>query len=178
MRCGLLILTSGLLWQTQLFSDLGVPGLTLLQHAVAQYVVAVHGGRESFRGRDQRREGNRTLGLLKRSDISFDGLLLGKSVPGMLTAMMILAVQIRFLLLSVTLGGVARRQILAAFLTLLACSVMLSMIALLWSLRCRTTRAAGSMVLLTLSCSTPDHPWDYCVARLSGWPDRSIEHNT
>jgi len=77
-------------------------------------------------------------------------ILLGKYVSRLLNALMLLIVQIPFVLLSITLGGVSVEQILAVFATLASMLFFVSAAALLWSVLCGTTRAAGAWTFLSL----------------------------
>lgn len=91
-----------------------------------------------------------TLGLLRMAGINPVGLLLGKSGTRLFAAALILAIQIPFTLLAITLGGVLWPQIVAAYLSLGAYLVLVAQIGLLCSVMCsRSSGASGlSGVLL------------------------------
>src|SRR5207249_1882335 len=58
------------------------------------------------------------LGLLKMTGLTPVSILLGKSTSRLAGALVLLAAQLPFVLLAVTLGGVTRLQIVAAYCTL------------------------------------------------------------
>ncbi len=93
----------------------------------------------------------RTLGLLKLTGLSPLAILLGKSASRFQDALLIIVAQIPFVLLAVTLGGVAKIQIAAGFCTILAWAVGLCGFGLLCSV-CfqRSDTASGSMGLAVL----------------------------
>lgn len=85
-----------------------------------------------------------TLGLLRMTALNPVAILLGKSTSRLLTAVMMLAVQVPFTVLSVTLGGVSMRQVLASYATLAAYTLLLSNLALLFSVTSRRTAWAAT----------------------------------
>ncbi|HUG89505.1 MAG TPA: hypothetical protein VML55_01640, partial [Planctomycetaceae bacterium] len=90
----------------------------------------------------------RTLGLLRMADINPVSILLGKSVPRMLAAVLLLVVQVPFTLLAVTLGGVMLNQVVAAYVTLLAHILFLANLALVFSVVCGRSGAANRMMVV------------------------------
>lgn len=89
-----------------------------------------------------------TLGLLKMAGVSPLGILMGKSTSRLISAALLLAIQIPFALLAITLGGVLRHQIVAAYLALAAFLIMLANVALFASVISKRSSNASSFVLL------------------------------
>ena len=125
---------------------------------------------------------DQTLTLLRMTGLSPLAILFGKSTSRLMAALLLLAVQIPFTLLAVTLGGVSREQVLSAYAVLGATTFLLCNLALLCSVICRTTLRAGisagvvcglSFVLLPIICITsslhtmplgaltPSTPWEH-----------------
>jgi hypothetical protein len=98
-----------------------------------------------------------TLPLLRMTRLSALSILLGLSTSRLLGVTLLIALQLPFTLLAVTLGGVALEQILAAYLALAAFAMLIAHIGLFASTFCPTTRAAAMLtstmliVWLTLS---------------------------
>lgn len=84
-----------------------------------------------------------TLPLLRMTGLSPLAILFGKSTTQLLGALFLLAVQIPFTVLAVTLGGVSIAQVLSAYAILGAVTFFLCNLALLGSVVCRTTIRAG-----------------------------------
>ena len=85
-----------------------------------------------------------TLGLLRMANVSPLSLLLGKWLPRMLTAVVLVSIQFPFTWLTVTLGGVSWPQIWASYLTLLAHLILVGNFGLLISvLNSNSARACG-----------------------------------
>ena len=74
-----------------------------------------------------------TLGLLRMANVGPLSLLLGKWLPRMLTAIVLISIQFPFTWLTVTLGGVSWQQIWASYLMLLAHLVLVGNLGLLAS---------------------------------------------
>ena len=92
-----------------------------------------------------------TLGLLKMAGISPIGILLGKTSPRLIVAIMLLSVQLPFTFLAITLGGVLTNQILAAYLSLLAFAVMLSGLGGFLSTVCRRSNVSAALTAAALA---------------------------
>lgn len=86
-----------------------------------------------------------TLPMLRMTDLSAASILLGKSSARMFSVLLLLALQIPFAMLAVTLGGVSTLQIYAAYAALLAHFVFLANLALLASTLSYTVRGAAMM---------------------------------
>jgi hypothetical protein len=91
-----------------------------------------------------------TLGLLRMTNLNPLSILLGKSTSRVLGALLLLAAQLPFTLLAVSLGGVSLGQIAAAYCTLAAFIVLMSNLALLCSVVCRRTGGAAALTALVL----------------------------
>ncbi|MAT14201.1 MAG: hypothetical protein CMJ46_02915 [Planctomyces sp.] len=83
-----------------------------------------------------------TLGLLKMTGMSPLVLLLGKSTSRLIYALLLLSVQIPFVLLSITLGGVMLNQIIAIYIALAAFLIMIANFGLFASVISRTSSNA------------------------------------
>ncbi len=91
-----------------------------------------------------------TLGLLRMTNLNALSILLGKSTSRVVNALLLLAAQFPFTLLAISLGGVAVRQVAAAYCTLGAFIIFLANLALLASVICRRTTGAAVFTGLTL----------------------------
>jgi hypothetical protein len=91
-----------------------------------------------------------TLGLLKMAGLSPLGILLGKSTSRLISAALLLAIQIPFALLAITLGGILMHQIVAAYVALAAFLVMVANAALFASVFSKRSSNASSLILLFL----------------------------
>ncbi len=80
---------------------------------------------------EEKEEG--TLGLLRMTDLSPIAIVLGKFGGRLLTALLLILIQLPFTLLTITLGGVAPAQIEAAYIALLSYMVLLAGVGLLVS---------------------------------------------
>ena len=81
---------------------------------------------------------SQTLGLLKMTALQPAWILMGKSTSVMIGAVMLLIAQLPLVVLAVTLGGVALRQIVAAYCALAAHLVLMANVGLLFSTLGRT----------------------------------------
>ena len=86
---------------------------------------------------------DQTLTLLRMTKLSPLAILFGKSTTRLIGALLLLAVQVPFTLLAVTLGGVGLAQVLGSYAILGATTFFLCNLALLCSVTCRTTIRAG-----------------------------------
>lgn len=92
---------------------------------------------------EEREQG--TLGLLKMTGVSRLAILLGKSTSWLLITFLFLLIQLPFLAVSVTMGGVSLHQVLSATVSIGAFAVLLCNFGLICSLVCTTTRIASFM---------------------------------
>jgi hypothetical protein len=91
-----------------------------------------------------------TLGLLRMTRLSPVSILLGKSATRVWYGITLLLAQLPFTFLCITLGGVSRDQVLAAYATTGAWLILTASLALLCSVVCNRTRAAGALTLVLL----------------------------
>ena len=90
-----------------------------------------------------------TLGLLRMTRLNPLAILLGKSTARLFDGLLLLAVQLPFTMLCVTLGGVAQGQILRSYAILASYLFLLCNVSLLWSVICRRTSRAAAMTAAT-----------------------------
>ncbi|MEM9701804.1 MAG: ABC transporter permease subunit [Planctomycetota bacterium] len=90
---------------------------------------------------EEKEEG--TLGLLRMANVGRAALMLGKSTSRLVAALLLLGVQMPFVLLAITLGGVLIGQITAAFVCLAAYLILVANLGLLWSVLSRRSATAA-----------------------------------
>jgi len=128
-----------------------------------------------------------TLGLLRMTDLNPLAILLGKSTGRLLGALGLIAVQLPFLLVAVTMGGLDTRQVLAGFALLSGFAFFLANVALIGSVIFpRTSSATGfTAVVLVLFAFAPrwlglqgfvfslgPNPWEKALgACMQAWID-------
>ncbi len=103
-----------------------------------------------------------TLGLLRMTNLNPLSILLGKSTSRLCGALLLLAAQLPFTLLAITLGGVSLGQVVAAYCALAAFIVFMSNLALLASVICRRTGGAAlftGLVFFTVIIAVPVANW-------------------
>jgi ABC-type transport system involved in multi-copper enzyme maturation permease subunit len=126
---------------------LGLAVLTILSW-VNFFAITVFGlGTFASAITEEKEEG--TLGLMLMTRLNPLAILLGKSTARLFDGLMLLAVQVPFTMLCVTLGGVSQGQILRCYGILASFLFLLCNVALLWSVVCRRTGRAGSMTTMT-----------------------------
>lgn len=86
-----------------------------------------------------------TLALLRLAGVSPLAIVLSKSTSRLISALMLLLIQLPFTFLAITLGGVTWQQIIAAYLALAAWMCMVANVALFCSVRCQTSGRAASL---------------------------------
>lgn len=129
----------------------GAPGLDFFgQMLVLNAMFITLGGIGFFATAITEEKEEATIGLLLMAGISPVGLLLGKSTSRMFQALLLLAVQFPFTLLSITLGGVMLNQVLAAYVSLLAYIVLLANVGLLASVVSQRSGTAMALTVLFL----------------------------
>jgi hypothetical protein len=113
-----------------------------------------------------------TLGLLRMTNLNALSILMGKSTSRLLGALFILAAQLPFMLVAVTMGGLAVNQVLAGFTCLLSYVFLLSNIGLFCSVIAK--RGAGATMLsAAIICVLLVLPW-YLYANGGGPTDPSM----
>lgn len=153
-RAGLLGLILIVLMPIQTMARIGwygAPGLNFLQHMVwVNLVFITLAGLSYFASAITEEKEEMMLGLLRMTDLNGVTILLGKSTSRLVGAFLLLLVQVPFVLLAVTLGGVGLVQIAAAYGTLLAYLFLLCNLALLLSVVFRNTATAAAVTLFLL----------------------------
>lgn len=99
-----------------------------------------------------------TLSLLRLAGVSPLAIVLSKSTSRLISALMLLLIQLPFTFLAITLGGVTWQQIIAAYLALAAWLCLVANMALFCSVKCTTSGRAATLataVLLLFFVSGP-----------------------
>lgn len=95
---------------------------------------------------EEKEEG--TLGLLRMTKLSPVAIILGKSGARMSDIILLLATQLPFTLLAVTLGGISFEQIIAMYIALFALLFFAFCVAVFFSIVCSRTRSATGLTFL------------------------------
>ena len=140
------------LWFAQVLADyLGAPGRNFFRYVIylnAIFVTLL--GVSYFSSAISEEKEEDTLGLMTMAGISPLGILLGKSTTRLFQVFLLLALQYPFTLLAITLGGLKPDQISAAYLALLAYTILLANVGLFCSVVSRRNRDAASLTVLLL----------------------------
>lgn len=99
-----------------------------------------------------------TLALLRLAGVSPLAIVLSKSTSRLISALMLLVIQLPFTFLAITLGGVTIQQVISAYLALAAWLCLVANMALFCSVRCETSGRAASLataLLLLFFASAP-----------------------
>ena len=154
MRLVLLAFVGLMLLQAQVFAlAMGAPGLWFFTFlSWINYGFATLAATFLFASAITEEKEERTLGLLRMADVGPMALLVGKSAPRLVAALLILSVQFPFTLLAITLGGVSWDQVTATFCTLLGHVVLVGGLALLFSVMFQRTGMAIGMTFLVIIC--------------------------
>lgn len=148
LRATLVLIILLIVWSNQRsFTSHTAPGrefllMTLLANLGFLAVAAL----SNFASAITEEKEDETLTLLRMTNLSPLAILFGKSTTRLVGALLLLAVQIPFTLLAITLGGVHRDQILGSYAVLGATTFFLCNLALLCSVICRTTARAGLLI--------------------------------
>ena len=127
------------------------PGMILFKWmTVANWVFITVAGVTLFAVSISEETEHETLGLLRMANIGPLSLLLGKWLPRMLMAFVLISVQFPFTWLTVTLGGVSWQQIWASYLMLLAHLVLVGNVGLLASVLKPTSVQACTLAVVIL----------------------------
>lgn len=130
---------------------LGAPGLQFFMNMIFLNVAFIAlGGISFFSSAITEEKEEDTIGLLMMAGINPLGILLGKSTARMFQAILLLTVQFPFTLLAITLGGVTFHQVLAAYVALLAFTILMSNVGLLCSVISRRSGTAAGLTTLWL----------------------------
>ena len=151
-RVGLVILILlFLLTVSESFGWGNAPGLRFFSSVVyINFFFIILAGFSHFASAITEEKEEMTLGLLRMTNLNALSILLGKSTSRVVNALLLLAAQFPFTLLAISLGGVAGRQIVAAYSTLGAFIIFLANLALLASVVCRRSTGAAVLTGLTL----------------------------
>lgn len=153
-RAGLLGVILFVLFPIQTKAQLGrsgAPGLDFLTSMFwVNFLFITLAGLSYFASAITEEKEETMLGLLRMTGLNAVAILLGKSTSRLVGALFLLLVQVPFILLAVTLGGVGLLQIAAAYGTLLAYLFLLCNLALLFSVVFRNTATAAGVTLFLL----------------------------
>lgn len=152
MRLGIGILILVQLWAVHEASSLtGSPGLAFFTSlTIANLVIISLFGSGVFANAIVEEKEEQTLPLLRMADIGPLSLLLGKWLPRLVMAILMLLIQFPFAMLSVTLGGVLWSQVYAAFWMLLAYLFLVGNIGLFFSVWCHRAGTAFGLTVAFL----------------------------
>ena len=156
-RCGLLTVLYLAVLSALRGSNSSASGLTLFhsQIVVATFYLAanaIFGFSQTIT--EEKEDGS--LGLMRLAGVSPLAILLGKTLARLLDASLLLAVQLPFTLVAVTLGGVSLAQVQAAYLALAAYLWLLSIVGIASSVLSRDGgRAARWTAIFVVAYSVP-----------------------
>lgn len=127
------------------------PGRTMFKSMiVANWVVVTLAAGTFFSIAISEETEQQTLGLLRMANVSPLALLLGKWLPRLIAAVVLILIQFPFTWLTVTLGGVNWQQIWASYLMLLAHLVMVGNLGLLCSVLRPNSASACALTFVTM----------------------------
>ncbi|MEO6739885.1 MAG: hypothetical protein ABIP20_06515 [Chthoniobacteraceae bacterium] len=132
------------------FTSRSAPGQEVLMMLVMVnfFTIAIF-GLSTFASAITEEKEDDTLGLLQMTKLNPLAILLGKSTARLCEGLLLLAVQVPFTMLCITLGGVSLQQVLRCYAILASFLFLLCNAALMWSVVCRRTKRATSMTTLT-----------------------------
>jgi hypothetical protein len=149
LRAGMVALVLLFLWGNQrMFSEYsGAPGRDFfMMVAMINCCFVGVAALSIFSSAITEEKEDQTLPLLRMTNLSVLAILFGKSTSRFCSAMLLLAVQIPFTLLSITLGGVRMEQIVAGYAVIAGTTFFLCNLSLFCSVYCRTTVRAAMLV--------------------------------
>lgn len=127
---------------------MGAPGKEFFASLMTlNMVLATLAGLSVFAAAITEEKEEMTLGLMRMTALNPVTILLGKSTAKMLAVLILLAAQVPFTMLAVTMGGVSTTQIVSAYVMLGAYVVFVANAALLCSVVCRRTAWASSLMV-------------------------------
>ncbi|WP_339728163.1 ABC transporter permease [uncultured Gimesia sp.] len=130
----------------------GAAGLMLFTQIIyLNFVFILMAGVSFFATAITEEKEEQTIGLLLMAGVNPISLLLGKSLPRLVSALLLLSVQFPFTLLAITLGGVTFTQVIAAYTALAVFLFCLSNLGLFCSVVCARSRAASTLVVISLA---------------------------
>ncbi|WP_437202638.1 ABC transporter permease [Planctomicrobium sp. SH664] len=151
-RAALATVILTILWFTWMepFS-INAPGLRLFGWiAHLNYWFITFAGGSFFASTITEEKEERTLSLMKMAGVSPLSILLGNWLPQLSNAALLIAIQIPFTVLSITLGGVSWQQIVAVYVALFAHLLFVGNLGLLMSVLCNTTTTACGWTMFIL----------------------------
>lgn len=129
----------------------GAPGLGFFSSITyTTLVFATLAGATFFATAITEEKEEQTLGLLTLANIRPLALIVGKFLPRLLNALLILTIVLPFALLAITLGGVMWNQVWAAYWSLFAHVVFMGTIGLFFSVICRTSTGSITWSILAM----------------------------
>ena len=149
LRLGMVVIVVFMLFFTQLQSMfVGAPGLSFFQTITwTTFFFSTLAGATLFATAITEEKEEQTLGLLALANISPAALIMGKFLPRLVGALLIVSALFPFTLLSITLGGVTWNQVWTAYWTLLAHVIFIGSIGLLCSVVCQRSSVAVVMAV-------------------------------
>ncbi len=151
LRLATLLIGYWALWNAQ--SQMrwyGAPGLRFFEMLVVLNAWLIFiAGMGYFSSTISEEKEENTLGLMLMTGLSPLGLLIGKGGGRFIQAAILILLQIPLALLAITLGGITLQQVYASVVTLIALLFCVGNVAVLWSVLCRTTRAASMAMIVT-----------------------------
>ncbi|QDT42951.1 ABC-2 family transporter protein [Gimesia alba] len=152
---------------------IGAAGLILFTQIIyLNFVFILMAGVSFFATAITEEKEEQTIGLLLMAGVNPISLLLGKSLPRLVTALLLLSVQFPFTLLAITLGGVTFSQVIAAYASLAVFLFCLSNLGLLCSVVCARSRAASTLVVISLAAffwGVPLSKWAFDIMVQDRW---------
>ena len=131
----------------------GAPGLAFFSSVVWMNLLMICiAGLSYFSSSVTEEKEEGTLGLLRMSDLSPFAILLGKSTSRLIGGMLLLLVQVPFVMLAITMGGVRLEQVLKCYALLGAFLFLACNIGLLGSVIGRRTGSAA-LISGVLGCA-------------------------
>lgn len=121
------------------------------------------------------------LALLRLAGVTPLAIILGKSTSRLISALMLLLIQLPFTFLAITLGGITWQQVLASYVALATYLAFVCNIALFCSVRCATSsRAAGAaavtmLLFFAVSAIISGFLSSFPASRLPGWIAQGLE---
>jgi hypothetical protein len=144
-----------LLWIYGMRAFYGAPGLEFFKWVAGLNFLCISAaGIVLFTAAIGEEKEEAALGLLKLAGINRLSLLLGKSTGQLITAFLILSLQLPFTFLAITLGGVTTRQVLSLYVAFAAYLVGVANVGLFFSVVCHRVATAGVFTTVLLAVTT------------------------
>jgi len=169
-------------------STSSAPGLELFRISMhANLILVCLAGAGYFSSAIAEEKEEETLGLLLMAGVSRIGIMLGKSTSRLVFTLVLGLIELPFLLLAVTLGGVTQHQVWCGFAMVAAFTVLVANLGLLCSVICSTTAAASRWMIgiilfyllfppimfpvwiTSVGMGGAPSPWEKFFLDVSGW---------